>query len=370
MKVLSVGKITYDYSLPIDGFPIEGLTYELKEKVENAGGGASDVAYLLAKWNEESYLSAAVGGDELGTKLRKDMEEAGVKVQTMETVYEGKTPISFILINKNDGNKTIFSICEKEPHLKKYEFDFTPDIIYLDGYEYTSGIAIVNKFANAITVLGAKQYDKQTVELCKYAKYIIATQDFAESLSGVKADFNNPTTLLEMYKKVATKYINSVLVITLKDHGAIYLDNNQIKVMPGIKGVEVKDSTGAGDIFRGAFVAGLARAYDIEKTIRIANISAGLSLSKIGSKESVPLFSDVAAYYEKKFGSIDAPSNGAQEQTPAAEVQQTATTEQTPVETTQVSKTQPVEQTVPEQKNEQPTGEQANENSTQEVSQN
>ena len=372
MKILSIGKITYDYSLPIDGFPVEGLTYNLKEKVECSGGAASDVAYLLAKWNEESHLAGAVGGDEIGTKIRKDLEEAGVKTGSIETVYESKTPISFILINKNTGNKTIFSICEKEPHLKKYELDFVPDIIYLDGYEYSSGVTIVNRNTNAITVLGAKDYDKQTVELCKYAKYIIATQEFAEGLSGVKADFNNPTTLLEMYKKVATRYINSVLVITLKEHGAIYLDNNQIKVMPGIKTAEIKDTTGAGDLFRAAFVAGLARNYDIEKTIRIANITAGLSLSKIGSKSSVPLFSDVASYYEKKFGSIDTPSTTEV----ASEVKEEANANPTMEKPVEEQPEQPVSNDTPvasEAKQEEPANQNAevkNENSTQEVSQN
>ena len=310
MKILCMGKITYDYSLPIDGFPIEGLKYELKEKVESSGGGACNVAYALAKWKEEVYLSGAVGGDDLGNKIKKDLTDAGVKAHTIETVFESKTPISFILINKTSGNRTVFSICETEPHVKKYEFDFLPEIIYLDGYEYTSGISVVNKYPNAITVLDAGDYTKSNVELCKYAKYIIASQNFAEQLTGIQADFNNPTTLLELYKKIAIKYSNSTVIITLKEHGAIYLDNNQIKVMPGLKVENIKDSTGVGDIFHAAFIAGLSRGYEIEKIIRIANIAAGLSLSKIGAQKSVPLFSDIANYYESKFGPIDAPVSG------------------------------------------------------------
>lgn len=309
MKILCMGQITYDYSLPIDGFPIEGLKYELKEKIENSGGSACNAAYALAKWNEEVYLSAAVGGDELGNKIKKDLTDAGVKTHTIETVFESKTPIEFILINKITGNKTIFSICEKDPHVKKYEFDFIPEIILLDGYEYTSGISVVNKYPNAITILDVGDYTKSNVELCKYAKYIIASQRFVEGYTGVQADFANPTTLLDLYKKFATRYPNSNVIVTLKNHGAMYLDNNQIKVMPGLKVANIKDSTGAGDIFRAAFVLGVSRGYEMEKIIRIANIAAGLSLSKIGAKESVPLFSDVAKYYELKFGSIDASIN-------------------------------------------------------------
>lgn len=309
MKILCMGKITYDYSLPIDGFPIEGLKYDLKEKIESSGGEACNVSYALAKWNEEVYLSAAVGGDDLGTKIKKDLENDGVKAHTVETVFESKTPISFILINKTNGNRTVFSICEKEPHVKKYEFDFLPEIIYLDGYEYTSGISVVNKYSKAITVLGVNEFTKSNVELCNYARYIIASQSFAEELTGIKADFNNPTTLLELYKKIAIKYSNSTVIILLQNHGTMYLDNNQIKVMPGLKVESIKDSTGFDAIFKAAFTMGLSRGYEIEKIIRIANIAAGLSLNKIGFKESVPLFSDIANYYENKFGSIEAKIN-------------------------------------------------------------
>ena len=141
--------------------------------------------------------------------------------------------------------------------------------------------------------------------MLRYAKYIIAGQTFAEEYTGIKADFSNPTTLLELYKKFATKFPNNYLVVTLKDHGAMFLDGNQIKVMPGLKVDSIKDNTGAGDIFRAAFAAGVSRGYDIEKIVRISNIAAGLSLSKIGAQDSIPLFSDVANVYESKFGPID-----------------------------------------------------------------
>lgn len=302
MKILCMGQITYDYVLTIDGFPIEGLKYNLKEKKECPGGSACNASYLLAKWNEEVYLSAAVGGDEIGNKIKKDLDEAGVKSHSVEVNFESKTPISFVLVNKNNSQKTTFAISEKDPHVKKCDFDFVPEIILLDGYEYTSGISVVNKYPNAITILDASEYTKPIVELCKYAKYIIASKKFAEEYTGIKVDYNNPTTLLEMYKKLAMKYPNSNLIITLKERGAMFLDNNQIKVMPGLKKEVIVDSTGAGDIFRAAFAAGLSKGFDIEKNIRLCNIAAGLSLDKMGFKDSLPLFSDVMSYYESKFG--------------------------------------------------------------------
>lgn len=327
MKVLCIGQITYDYTMPIDGFPIEGLKYDIVEKTENSSGGACNSAYLLAKWKEDVVLSAAVGGDELGTKIRRDLDDIGINSGHIEVVFESKTPISFVLVNKNTGNMTTFAINSNAPHLKKYEYDFSPEVILMDGYEYAASIAVCNRFPNAVSILDASENTKEISELCKYAKYIIASQKFAESFAGAQMDFNNPTTLLDVYKKVALKYPNSNLIITLGQHGAIYLDDNQIKVMPGLKVEEVVDANGAGDIFRAAFAAGISRGYEMEKIMRISNIAAGLSIKKNGIKDSMPLFSDVVKYYEDKFGSIELPIKANVEQGQVPE-QRTPVTQQ------------------------------------------
>jgi Sugar kinases, ribokinase family len=51
--------------------------------------------------------------------------------------------------------------------------------------------------------------------------------------------------------------------------------------MPGLK-VDVVDSTGAGDIFHGAFTYGLINGFSIEKCVAFANIAGGLSCTKMG----------------------------------------------------------------------------------------
>jgi len=62
--------------------------------------------------------------------------------------------------------------------------------------------------------------------------------------------------------------------------------------MPGYK-VNGVDSTGAGDIFHGAFVYALASGYNYEDTLRIANIAGALSVRKIGGRYSVPSIAEV-----------------------------------------------------------------------------
>ena len=73
--------------------------------------------------------------------------------------------------------------------------------------------------------------------------------------------------------------------------------------MPGLAS-EVVDTTGSGDIFGGAFAYGLLQGYDLEKAITFANIAAGLSVSKVGIKESIPEINEVMNLFNQKYAAV------------------------------------------------------------------
>ena len=74
-------------------------------------------------------------------------------------------------------------------------------------------------------------------------------------------------------------------------------DNGEYKIIPSIE-VESIDSTGAGDIYHGAFTYFLANKYSFENCLRLANIAGALSVSKVGSKASIPKLEEVLKYHE------------------------------------------------------------------------
>jgi sugar kinases, ribokinase family len=184
--------------------------------------------------------------------------------------------------------------------MKKTEFPMDPDLVLVDSFDYGASLSAFNKYANKITIIDAKIANSETIELCKYAKYIIASKDFASYVSGVKIDFNNPNSLVNCYSALLNKFPNRNIVVTLGDKGAMYLMDNQIKVMPGLKVNEV-DATGAKDIFCGSFAYALLKGYDIEKTVTFANIASGLSVVKIGGRSSIPEYDEIMRYFLQKY---------------------------------------------------------------------
>ena len=192
-------------------------------------------------------------------------------------------------------------------HLKKSDYDVLPDAIYTDGFEYSATLSAFNKYPQSISVLGAGlNYadEKEVIALAKYAKYVIFSLEFACLVTKMKVDVDNGEHLFNLYKELKNIFPNSNNIVTLHNKGVLYSVSNNVRVMPTIN-VEEKDRTGAGDIFDGAFIYGLLKKYDMEKSIRIANIAAALSTTKYGAKNSIPLLSDVIHEYETKFGPIE-----------------------------------------------------------------
>lgn len=307
MLALSIGKITYDITIPMDSYPVENSKIILKEKLEASGGSSSNVAALLGKWNVDSYFAGVVGYDEPGNNVKKELEAHNVHTQFMEVNYEKKTTSTFILTSKATTSRTQLMVEPEVYHLKKSDYDVLPDAIYTDGFEYSATLSAFNKYPQSISVLGAGlNYadEKEVIALAKYAKYVIFSLEFACMVTKMKVDVDNGEHLFNLYKELKNIFPNSNNIVTLHNKGVLYSVSNNVRVMPTIN-VEEKDRTGAGDIFDGAFIYGLLKKYDMEKSIRIANIAAALSTTKYGAKNSIPLLSDVIHEYEAKFGPIE-----------------------------------------------------------------
>lgn len=86
------------------------------------------------------------------------------------------------------------------------------------------------------------------------------------------------------------------IVVTLESKGALYQYHKQVKMMPSIK-VKAVDSTGAGDLFHGAFVYGLAKNMSYEEIIKLSNVTGALSVTKIGGRFSAPSREEIKKVY-------------------------------------------------------------------------
>lgn len=300
IKSICLGRVCYDINLVVDKLPQEGSKNEYFEKKGDIGGEAGIVACCFSKWGIQTSLACVLGNDVNGTRIRKKLTKLRIDTRYIEPSYDNDTTISVVMINNSTKKYTTYNLSDKYVSLKKCDFDFTPDVIFVDGYDAVQAKNLLERFPKSITVLDASLVTSSVIELLKKTKYAICSKEFAESVTGVKIDFQVPDTLVNVYNRLKKKYLNTEFVITLGEKGALYCINNQIKISPSLK-VNVVDQHGAGPIFRAAFAHTLVGGGDIEKAVKMGCIAGSLACTKVGEFDSIPTLEEIKTIYEQNY---------------------------------------------------------------------
>ena len=297
MKILCIGQSAYDITLPINGYPEENKKYKLKKQIECGGGSANNAAYLLATWQNDVYLASSIGKDIYGKKIKDELLSVGVNIDYFEEISDVNTTVSYIINNLNNGSRTI--ITNKHPLMKfstEFKIPINPDIIFVDGNDYEMSLKIFNENPDAIKIIDAGNLKEGTKELCKLCDYIVCSNDFAKEYTKINFNYDDMDTIKKVYDLISNDF-QAQLVITLESLGSFTKIGNEYHLVPSIK-VESVDSTGAGDIYHGAFIHFIANHYSLLDTMHYSNIAGALSVKKIGSKESMPSLKEVTNYHE------------------------------------------------------------------------
>ena len=297
MKVLCIGHTAYDITDLSDGYPKENVKYRVEKRIECGGGPASNAAYLLGKWGIKTYIASVVGNDIYGKRIKKEFTDVGVDTTYLELSNKYKTTSSFIIVNKKNASRTVFTYRNPQMRINDMDININPDYILVDAQELELSLKMIKKYPKAITILDAGRAKYANIKLGKIVDYLVTSRNFAEDFTGMKIDINDNNSLNNVYNSLE-KDFKGHIVITLEEHGCLYKEDGIVKLMPGYK-VIAKDTTGAGDIFHGAFVYALMNKYNYADVMRISNIAGALSVREIGGRYSVPDLKEVLRIYEK-----------------------------------------------------------------------
>ncbi len=291
MKYLCLGHASYDITFQMEGYPEENTKTRLDSTIGCGGGPASNAAYLLGKWGTDVSFAGLLGNDFYGKKIQKEFQDAGVDTSYLELSDLSNTMLAFIIANTKNGSRTILSSKDKNPLALSLCPEEKYDVILLDGEEEEMAKKVLERNKEALTIIDAGSARPSTISLCYCVQYVVCSHDFAEDVTHMKMNYEDINTIIPIHKVLQEMFQNEVL-ITLEGKGTFLKQGEDYKIIPSIP-VKVLDSTGAGDIFHGAFAYFLSHGVALEKTVRLANIAGALSVLKLGGRFSMPTLEEV-----------------------------------------------------------------------------
>ena len=198
-----------------------------------------------------------------------------------------KVLISFLVFDR--GNLPALELSKEQK-----QAILSADLLMIDGNEMSAAeeaVKLANE--NRVKVLYDAGGLYEGVErLLPYTDVLIPSEEFA--LKHTKCE-----TVENAAKELYEKYDPEVVVITQGKQGGVLYDGKILKRYPAFP-VKAVDSNGAGDVFHGAFAAGLVRDFDYMKCCVFASATSAIKCTGIGARESVPTYKTIKEFLEEK----------------------------------------------------------------------
>ncbi len=296
IEVVGLGQACVDYLGRVPSYPREDGKMELLDLQSQCGGPASTALVTLSRLGIKTSFLGSVSDDPIGVEVLKGLKADQVDYSFLKITPGHTSQFAFIAVSRESGNRTIFWHRGSALPLKKEEVDLSPfshaKVLHLDGLMIEASIegARQARARGLKVVLDAGTMREGSLELVSQVDVLIASARFAVPLVG---EGSPAEKALEALSRFGPKEI----VITLGTKGSVGWSRGKV-VAQTVFPVDVVDTTGAGDVYHGAYIYGLLKGWDIKACMRFASATSALKCRAIGARAGIPTLHEVTCFLE------------------------------------------------------------------------
>ena len=274
----------------VENEEFEKIFSQLSEYEIKSGGSAANTAVGYSSFGGHSLFFGSIGKDDFGVSFKKDLNDIGIQfLSCKDSLFNAKTSKSLILISP-DGERTMCTFLDASVSLSLKNFDksiFKNDtILYLEGYLFDKSetkqamIDLCNIARNKGSLICLSLSDSFCVE--RHRKdFLSLIKNYVDILFGNDQEIN---ALLNVQKKSKISSIVDIAVVTSGPKGANIFKANDKVFIPPIKGIDVVDTTGAGDLFAAGFLFGFSKKLTLDNCGKLATMAASHIIQQYGAR--------------------------------------------------------------------------------------
>ncbi len=301
--VLGIGVAVRDIAVWLDEFPLSNKKVQARDLFEVGGGPVPTALVTLARLGNRVGFAGVVGDSATGRFVAESLKKEEVDTSGIVFRKGFHSPTSVILVE--NGRRTILECFQYDLPLSIDELD-ARNVLFdqchfflMDARlpEIHSEAARRVREAGGRVVLDCGHPRRGVDELLKLTDIAILSYTYPETLHGASYDLQD--FLAGISQSLPTDGPQIASLTMGADGCAIYTPTTSLVRIPG-HSVEAVDSTGAGDVFHGAFVHAYLHGESPLEAARFANSAAALKCkgmtgrSPLPSEEEIRRFSNIS----------------------------------------------------------------------------
>jgi sulfofructose kinase len=291
--VVGLGNCAGDLVLGLERYPRAGERARARSLIRQGGGEVGTALVTLARLGARTGMVGKIGSDDWGRFILEEFRKDGVDTGGI-VVEEGRQSLFALCLVEDDGQRTI--VFHKDTGPLRPE-DVNRDMVtscrllHLDQYEPEAGVAAAAwaRQAGAQVALDIDELTERTAPLVVAANVVIGSATFGAAFD------SDPARAAGLICQQGP----SIAVITTGAEGCCVAAGREVFRVPGFA-VDVVDTTGAGDVFHGAFLFGLLQQWPLEQTAAFANAAAALKCTRAGSRAAIPARAEIEVLVSRK----------------------------------------------------------------------
>lgn len=295
--VIAVGHLCMDKICFCEDYPEENTSRRVLQFSEHPGGTVSQAMAALSRLGVKTGYLGDFGSDAAARFLHEDCRREGIDVSRCRFHPDTAHAFTTVAVNVRRNTRTFFSYHGKFPPLS-----FSPEderylagarLLHLDNTDPENALAaakLAKKLGVPVSLDGssmAKDNEKNWA-LVRLTDILITNDRFPSRLTGIP---DRAGALLEIFRQVHPK----VLISTAGEHGCLAFVDGMLRHFPAFS-VKTVDTTGAGDVFHGAFLYSLLHEMPLAVGIRFASAAAAISCGAPGGRDGIPNLAQVEAF--------------------------------------------------------------------------
>jgi sulfofructose kinase len=289
--VVGVGLNATDTLLIVPHFPAYAGKVPFLEEMLSPGGQVASALVACARLGLRTKYIGTIGDDERGRIQIESLLGTGINLDHVQRRANCANQSAYIIIDRSTGERTV--LWRRDECLRVDPEQITPEqitcarLLHIDGHDT---LAVARAAAIAREHCIPVSVDVDTIyhgfdRVLPNIDYLVASSEFPTAWTGV----NDPFRALEA---IQNEYGMRVAAMTLGAHGSLARENGRFHYSPAFV-VNCVDTTGAGDVFHGAFCYAVLQSMPMADALDFSNAMAALNCTALGARGGIRTLNDV-----------------------------------------------------------------------------
>jgi len=278
--IVGVGLCVVDHVLLLEPHAADATRVRVRERVVSAGGMVATALAQAARLGCPAELISVLGDDEDGRFAVRQLRAHGVGTRRVLRSARCPTSVATVLVRASDGERRFLVQDRRGLEKRAPAFDLSPirrgTLLLVDGHYPAEALRAVRKARSVGALVIGDFSDSRPAyhRLLPFVDFPIVPEEFGATWGKASAR----DTLHALRDEYGGRP-----VVTQGRRGALALVDGRVRRIRA-PAVRVRDTTGAGDVFHGAFAAGLHRGADPVGALQLAARAAALSCTALGGQ--------------------------------------------------------------------------------------